>query len=285
MRPRDRYMPARVKLVGRDQLSVKSAEIFDTLQKDAKNADLLWFKGLANTPTDDRDEELILNEAHTRAIPKFLRGTPAVTLGHEFDAARAANIGIVTDAAVIVSGNPAESGLSVEGYIGTNSKAQDIRTNLKEGVPVDFSVAFIHAERRDPTPEELSAFPKVRRVITDYELLNIGAVNIGSNRNSHMSLRGRKAAPGDPAAADPATVPAGTDVATWLQQGMELLGEAAALFAQCMDAMQSQEPADPNAPVNAPAPPARGVLSIEASATAERILSQLKIAAPAAGGK
>lgn len=269
MKDHSRFLAATVKLVGRDELSTKSQEVYDALKAAGKGEDLKWFKGYANTPTKDRDKELILNEAHVRAIPKHLAGTPAITLGHEFDAARAVNIGRTTNAFVDAEG------LGIEGYIGTNSKAQDIRTNLDEGVPVDFSLAFMDATRRDPTADERAAYGEdLRKVVTDYEWLNTGAVNIGSNRNSHMSAKSRRAAAPDAAEEASEAVDMGM-LAQNMSKAMDLFGQAMQLLADCADMLQSTaqpEPADPNGEQTDPTNTPEGQRAV---AKAEQILKDI----------
>ena len=194
--------------------------------------DALWFKGYASYRSKDRDRELILPKAFEKAAKPFLTGLPAVTAGHEFDAANAPNIGR------IVTLDPREKGPYVEGYLGTNSKAADFRTNLKENVPMAFSIAFSRDKFREPSNEEKAEFGEDLQIVTEeLELINVGIVNAGSNRNTPVLIRSYKGVPLKGAKED-------------LEEILAHLAAAGERIQQMMEAVGAQPPEgepDPNA--------------------------------------
>lgn len=153
--------------------------------KPEEDRNLRWFKGYASYRSVDRDGELILPTAFEKSIKPFMDKLPAVTLGHEFDAARAVNIGRITDMTTDAKG------LKVEGYLGTNDAAKDVRTNLDEDIPMAFSIAFNREKWRDPNSDEMKEHGESLRMVTEsVELLPIGIVNAGSNRDTLVLAKG-----------------------------------------------------------------------------------------------
>jgi len=127
----------------------------------------------------DRDDEAISKAAWDKSIGRFM-DSPAVAIGHTFDAAEAVNIGRVTSFAF--EGKQAVA----SGYLGRTAPAMDVRMNLEDDIPMQASIAFRALEGRDATEEDKAIYgPTVKRIFEDMDILHFGIVNVGAHPRTY----------------------------------------------------------------------------------------------------
>lgn len=157
-----------------------------------KDAPYGWVEGVANGYVCDRYDELVDPPAIASAAAKFMLN-PVMSFGHGIEG-NPVN-GTLPAGSVLKIWQDAKRDSLFRARWANTPEAQKVRQMYKDGDMRGFSVQFIPLDSRPPTPEELSKWPTLRRVITQLDLIEIACAVVPVNQASLVTASKSLATP------------------------------------------------------------------------------------------